>query len=134
MASPRSQKNYSTAYRKCLPIALCVLGGLGLMLFYTGVSPVINETLNPPPNPYYLLYKKLADKSPLHEQVLQTYTKCRGSAGTWGERFPMIAHDCLTSTMRQMDKLKLPRAELFGIGQDIREGEWELSERIVYGR
>lgn len=45
----------------------------------------------------------------------------------------MIAHDCLTSTMRQMDKLKLPRADLFGIEQDIREGEWELSERIVYG-
>lgn len=134
MPSPRNLKTYSAAYRKFLPIALCVLGGLGLMLFYTAVSPVINKTLNPPPNLYHLLYKKLADKSPLHQQVLHTYTQCRGSSGTWGSRFPMIAHDCLTSTMRQMDKLKLPRADLFGIEQDIREGEWELSERIVYGR
>ncbi|AXH60152.1 hypothetical protein PLA107_033745 (plasmid) [Pseudomonas amygdali pv. lachrymans str. M301315] len=134
MTSPRAAKTYSAAYRKCLPIVLCVLGGLALTLFYITVNPIVNASLNPPPSPYQLLYKKLAEKSPLHQQVLHTYAQCRGRSDTWGSRHQVIAHDCLTTTMRQMDKLELPRAELFGIEQDIREGEWELSERIIYSR
>lgn len=62
---------------------------------------------------------------------MKVYGGCRDGGGTWAHKFDVIAHDCLTKTMREMDKLNLPRADLFGIEQDIRKGEWEISERII---
>lgn len=127
MNSTDEVKPYSATYRKFIPIALLAAGAVGITLLIINA----NLAMKAPARPYQDLYAKIASISPLHQQVLGVYTECRGLRGTWSQKFDVIAHDCLTTTMRKMDKLNLPRAELFGIEQDIRKGEWELSERII---
>ena len=127
MPKPSETKHYSSTYQKFLPIALLVAGALAMLLFIFTTSSLLKM----PSSPYQALYVKLAEKSTLHQQTLSIYAQCRGLKGTWANKMDVIAHDCLTTTMRQMDKLNLPRADLFGIEQDIRKGEWEISERII---
>lgn len=104
-------------------LKLCALA-VGCILLKALVDTSIATQLRD--DPYQILYATLSDRSALHEKVISHYAACRGNEGTWLTH-GVIAHDCLSLTMRMLDAQKLPRDQLFAIEMDIRNGEWEIA-------
>lgn len=111
--------------RRGVFLKVCALA-VGCILLKALVDTTIASQLRE--NPYQILYAKLSDHSELHEKVLSHYAACRRNEGTW-QTHEVIAHDCLSVTMRMLDAQKLPRDQLFAIEMDIRNGEWAIADR-----
>lgn len=118
-------------FKRIAPIACVVIAILAGLAFTHQMRVDLNK---PKPISYFgAQYTKLAEKSALHRKVLDLYAPCSLAHGMWGGKYDVIANDCMTKTMFEMDELNLPRSELFAVQMDIRKAELDLSERIIHG-